>query len=101
MSIVDKIKTLEYQGCTCGIGKQEVYEELWEVSHNMYRYYDDMGQAVVVDKRRTFENCLLSTMSVIEGKLKQTQYGTSDLFPWLKHMHDQMNQLEDEGRICM
>ena len=23
---------LEYQGCFCGIDKQEIYEDLWEVS---------------------------------------------------------------------
>ena len=63
MSIRDKLKMLEYQDCTCGIDKQ-VYEELWEVLHSMYRYYNDMRQAVVLDKRPTFGNCLLPTMSV-------------------------------------
>ena len=75
MSTCDKIKMLEYQGCTCD--KLEIYEVLWQVLHNMYRY-DDMRQAVVVDKH--FSNCLLSTVSVIEWKLKQTHYDTSDLF---------------------
>ena len=94
--ILNKIKMLEYQGCTCNMDKQKGYEELWVVLHDMYRYYDDMRQAVVVDKRPTFDNCLLPTMSVIERKLKRCV--TSDLFPWLKHMFDEMNQLEDEGQ---
>ena len=95
--ILDKIKIFEYHGCTWGIDKLEIYEDLSDVLHNMYRYYDDMRQSVIVDQC-TFNNCLVPTTSVIERKLKQTQYDTSDLFPLLKHMYDQMNQLEDEGQ---
>ena len=51
----------------------------------MYRYYDDMRQAV--DK--PFSNCLLP-MSV----KSLTQYVTSDLFPWLKHIKN-MKPLTD------
>ena len=37
--VVSKIKLLEYQGCTFGIDKQEIYEELWQVSHDsVFKY---------------------------------------------------------------
>ena len=101
-SILKKIKILEYQGCTCGIDKQEIYEELWQLLHDMYRYYNEMRQAIVI-RRCSFDDCLSPTAAVIEKR----QYDTN-LFSWLKRMYDQMNQLESEdwsmyidGDICL
>ena len=94
--VVDKIKLLEYRGCTCGIDKQEIYEELWQVLHDNY---DKIKQAKEVS--RSFSRCLSQTAALNEKQ----EY--KDLLPWLKHMYHEMNDLEDEGlsmgingRIC-
>ena len=34
-TVLNKIKMLEYQGCTCGTDKQEIYEELWKVLQHL------------------------------------------------------------------
>ena len=84
--VVSKIKLLEYQGCTCGIDKQEIYEELWQVLHDNY---DKLKPAR--ELKRTFSYCLSQALSLIEKQ----QY--NDLLPWLKRMYHEMNDLEDEG----
>ena len=65
-----------------------------EVSNNMHCYYDDMRQAIVVPKC-SFYNCLSPAAAVIERQKRECH--TVELFSWLKHMYNQMNQLENNG----
>ena len=94
--LVSKIKLLEYQGCTCGIDKQDIYEELWQVLNDNY---DKLKRAR--ELKRTFLYCLSQAATLI----KKQQY--NELLPWLKRMYHEMNDLEDrakqdmlDGTIC-
>ena len=77
MLILDKIKMLEYQGCTCDIDKQDVYDVFCQVLQDMFVYYDAKNSSTVIISC-FFCACLLSQTSVFHRRHSVS----IDLFFW-------------------